>query len=56
MKMSKVYITKFDELKVCFIHSPNDLYEPGVREMQKHNNSASEHGICDESEVPELTS
>ena len=27
MKMPKDYITKFDELKVCFIHSTNDLYE-----------------------------
>ena len=35
------YITKFDEIKVCFIHTSNDLSESGEREMQKHCESAS---------------
>ena len=42
----------------CVIYITLMIYmnEEFVREMQKHNDSASEHGICDESEVPELTS
>ena len=32
-----------------------DLYEPGVREMQKHNDCASDYDIIDESDVIELT-
>ena len=50
------YITKFDEIKVCFIHTSNDLSESAEREMQNIMRARLTcYGIIDESEFSELT-